>query len=174
LFNKKNDLYSVYYSINTYTFIFFLFINRSYSIMSSDSLVIKDNINNEQQYCKGCERYFSPNSFTNNRKSYRTCNACRIQNKAVYQRKLIQKQQNNAYSDDQMPTEFHNFDDFIVHIFDLFESITITDNEREQENINPEFKVSYTVNITSLKGNSKERADYIVKTISEVDEYTWV
>ena len=95
--------------------------------MNSDS---NDNIDNRPQYCKGCERYFPPNSFINNGKSYRTCNTCRIQNKAVYQRKLTQKQQNNAY-DDQMLTEFHNLDDFIMHFFNLFESIT--DNEKTKK-----------------------------------------
>ena len=38
-----------------------------------------NNINNEQQYCKGCEKNFPSSSFTNNGKSYRTCNTCHTQ-----------------------------------------------------------------------------------------------
>ena len=103
-----------------------------------------------------------------NGKSYYTCNTCRVQNKAVYQRKLTHKQDDN-----QIEIEFHDFHDFIAQIFDSFENIT--DNNKKQENNgNLEFKVSCIINIITLKGDSKEKADCIIKTISDVDDYTWM
>ena len=62
-----------------------------------------------QQFCKGCEKNLPSSSFIAvNGKSYRTCNTCRTQNKAVYQRKLLYKQQ------DQIIIEFHNFYDYLA------------------------------------------------------------
>ena len=127
--------------------------------MTSRSLVTNDN--NKQQYCKGCERNLPPNSFSINEKSFLTCNACRIQNRAVYQRKIMQ---NNADADQLMPIDFPDFNDFMA---DSFESMNNNENKE-----NPEFKLSCTMKITSLNGNLKEWAGCIVKIISDVDEYT--
>ncbi len=121
------------------------------------------NINNEQQYCKGCEKTFPSSSFTINGKSYHTCNTCHTQNRANYQQKLMQ--QNNVDAD-QMLIEFTNFNDFMA---EFFENKTNTDIEN-QENL--EFKFSCIMNITILKDDFKERADHIIKVISDVDEYT--
>src|SRR5688572_28628964 len=97
--------------------------------MNSKPLITNVNIDNNQwQCCRGCDRNFPPSSFTSSGKSYRTCNTCRIQNKAVYQRKLIHKQEN--YADDQTAIEFHDFYDFFAN---LFENST---NNEEQENNN--------------------------------------
>ena len=89
---------------------------------------------------------FTPNSFSINGKSFLTCNACRIQNRAVYQRKIMQ---NNADADQLMPIDFPDFNDFMA---DSFESMNNNNKNKE----NPEFKLSYTVKITSLNGNLKE------------------
>jgi len=145
--------------------------------MNSKPLVItNDNMNNKQQYCKGCENNFPPSSFTTNGKSYRTCNACRIQNKAVYQRKLLHKQQNldaNGENDDQNIIEFHDFHDFLA---DLFGNINIENNENQENKENSEFKFSCTVNINTLEGKNdfKEQANHIISIIADVDEYSWV
>jgi len=114
--------------------------------MKLNILTTNNNINNEQrQYCKGCEKNCPSSLFTTNGKLYRTCNTCRLQNKAVYQRKLIQKQQDNADS----PIEFSDFNDFMA---ELFEKVT---NDSENQG-NPEFKFSCTVDITVLEGDFKE------------------
>ena len=132
--------------------------------MKLNILTTNNNINNEQrQYCKGCEKNCLSSLFTTNGKLYRTCNTCRLQNKAVYQRKLIQKQQDNADS----PIEFSDFNDFMA---ELFEKVT---NDSENQG-NPEFKFSCTVDITVLEGDFKERAEHIKKVISDVDEYMWM
>jgi hypothetical protein len=128
----------------------------------SNIFVVNDNINNEQQYCKGCEKNLPLSSFTTNGKSYRTCDTCRTQNKAVYQRKKLA-------DDDQMVIEFHDFYDFIAQRLDLFEH-----NERgEENNDNLELKISCIVDAT-IEGNSKEKASRIIEIISDVDEYTWM
>jgi hypothetical protein len=78
---------------------------------------VTNNNNNKQQYCSGCENSFPPSSFTTNGNSYRTCNTCRIQYKAAYQRKLLYKQQNPDTNDDQIIIEFDDFHDFLVDSF---------------------------------------------------------
>ena len=138
--------------------------------MNSKPPVTNYNINNKQQYCKGCENNFPPNSFTANGKSYRTCNTCRFQDKAAYQRKLLYKQQNDA-DNDQMIIEFHEFHDFLADSFDNIEN-----NENKENRENLEFKFSCTVNINTLDGkdNFKEQASHIISIIADVDEYAWV
>ena len=123
------------------------------------------NIDNIQQYCKGCEKKLAPSLFITNGKSYRTCNICRLQNKASYQR---HKQQSNA--EDQVLIEL---DDFSDKIFDAFEN-TISSIENKENETNTKFRFSSIVNIVTLKGDSKERANDIIKIISDVDEYIWV
>src|SRR4051812_22550145 len=124
--------------------------------MNSKTLIIN---NNEQQYCKGCERNFPPSSFTTNGKSYRTCNTCRIQNRKVYQQKIMPEV-------DQMVIEFPDFNDFMA---DLFE-----EGNENKENI--EFKLSCIIKIITLEAasNLKEWVERIVKVISNVDEYSWM
>jgi hypothetical protein len=148
-----------------YSNFFFGYFKIGFLINNMNSNILTtNNINNEQwQYCKGCEKNWPSSLFTTNGKLYRTCNTCRLQNKAVYQRKLIQKQQDNAVD----PIEFSDFNDFMA---ELFEKVT-NDNEN-QENL--EFKFSCTVNITGLEGDFKGRAEHIKKIISDVDEYMWM
>src|SRR4051812_12369438 len=95
------------YFRNYSNFFFFDYLNRFFNNMNSNILTTNntDNINNEQQYCKGCEKNCLSSLFTTNGKLYRTCNTCRLQNKAVYQQKLAQKQQDNA-DGDQIPIGF--------------------------------------------------------------------
>ena len=129
--------------------------------MNSNILTTNNNINNEQrQYCKGYEKDCPSSLFTTNGKLYRTCNTCCLQNKAVYQWKLIQKQQDNAVD----PIEFSDFNDFMV---ELFEKVT-NDNENQE---NPEFKFSCTMDITVLEGDFKGQAESIKKIILDVNEY---
>ena len=123
------------------------------------------NSNNEQQYCKVCEKNFPSSSFTSNGKSYRTCNNCRTQNKGVYQRKL----ENSA----DAAIEFHDFYDYFANNFDLFEKEQ-ENKENDENNNNSEFKVSCIVNIDTLEGNSKEKAGRVIEIISDIDEYTWM
>ena len=52
--------------------------------MDSKTLT-NNNIDNIQQYCKGCEKNLSTSFFVTNENSYRTCNVCHIQNKEVHQ-----------------------------------------------------------------------------------------
>ena len=51
------------------------------------NLKTNDNIGNEHQRCKGCEKTLPLDLFVINGKSYRTCNTCRIKNKESYQKK---------------------------------------------------------------------------------------
>src|SRR6266496_1246615 len=95
-----------------------------------------------KQYCKGCEKNVFLSSFIVNGKSYKTCNTCCVQNKAVYQRKIQAKQQAKKLNKDTGLNE------------------------------NREFEFSCAINTSKLKGNFKEQADYIVKIISDMDEYT--
>src|SRR5687767_8279666 len=97
--------------------------------MNLKPLVTNDN--NNQQYCKGCENNFPPSLFTASGKSYRTCNTCRLQNKAVYQRKLLYKQQNPDTNDDQI-IEFPEFHDFLA---DSFGEIEDNENQENKENL---------------------------------------
>ena len=133
-----------------------------------------------KQYCKGCEKNVFLSSFIVNGKSYKTCNTCCVQNKAVYQRKIQAKQQAKKLNKDtglneNMEFEFDDFDDFddfndfIAQIFNTFENSMEFENQE-----NREFKFSCAINTSKLKGNFKEQADYIVKIISDVDEYTWM
>ncbi|RHZ52159.1 hypothetical protein Glove_464g61 [Diversispora epigaea] len=131
--------------------------------MNSSPLISNNNINNRQQYCKGCEKNLPLNLFISNEKSFRTCETCCTQNKVVQQKK-------SKKNDDQMFIDFPNFIDFIAEKFE-----NIANNDEDQENNNTkEFKVSCILNISTLTGNSKERAGHIVEIISDVDEYIWV
>ncbi len=65
--------------------------------------------------------------------------------------------------------EFDDFNNFIVQIFNIFENSIEFKNQE-----NREFKFSYVINISKLKGNFKKQADYIVKIISDVNKYTWM
>lgn len=133
--------------------------------MNSMPLVSNNNVNNIQQFCKGCEKNLPSSSFIAvNGKSYRTCNTCRIQNRAIYQRKLISKQENDA-DNDQIVVEFHDFYDFFAHNYNLFE-------QKNSENL--EFKVSCIVDVNTLKENPKDQASHIIEIISDIDEYTWM
>lgn len=46
--------------------------------------------------------------------------------------------------------------------------------ENKENEVNPEFTFSCTVNIITLEGDSKEKSNYIIKEISDVDEYKWM
>src|SRR5439155_958708 len=127
--------------------------------MKLNILTTNNNINNEQrQYCKGCEKNCPSSLFTTNGKLYRSCNTCRLQNKAVYQRKLIQKQQDNADS----PIEFSDFNDFMA---ELFEKVT---NDSENQG-NLEFKFSCTVDITVLEGDLKSQKNIAIQVSIVID-----
>ena len=52
--------------------------------MDSKTLT-NNNIDNIQQYCKGCEKNLSTSFFVINENSYRTCSVCHVQNKEVHQ-----------------------------------------------------------------------------------------
>lgn len=133
--------------------------------MNAKPLVTKRNIDNDQQYCKGCEKNLPSNLFITNKKPYRTCNICRNQNKAVHQRKSQQS------STDQIPIEFYDLSDFLSS---AFENATNNEEETQENKENLKFIFSCTINIITLEGDSKEKADHIIKIISDVDEYTWV
>src|SRR5687767_11348376 len=124
------------------------------------------------QYCKGCEKNLTTSLFTTNGKTYRTCSICRLQNKARKQ----QLKSSNADNTDQMLIEFDDLSDFISVILDAFENTA--NNERDSENKENEAKSKFTlscsVNIVALEGDSKERANNIIKVISDVDEYIWM
>ena len=78
----------------------------------------------------------------------------------------------NAEVADQTPIELYDFSDFLSEIFYAFENAA---NIEDQENVESrEFTFLYTVNIVTLEGNSKEKADHIIKVISDVDEYVWM
>src|SRR6266542_2864535 len=99
--------------------------------MKSKPLVItNNNMNNKQQYCKGCENNFPPSSFTTNGKSYRTCNTVHAAFKII---------------------QFHDFHDFLA---DLFGNINIENNENQENKENLEFKFFCTVNINTLEGKN--------------------
>jgi hypothetical protein len=141
--------------------------------MNSTPLIENDNINNMQQFCKGCEKNLPSSSFIAvNGKSYRTCNNCRTKNKAVYQRKLISKQENDA-DNDQIIVEFHDFYDFFADNYNLFEC-AIHDKDEQENSENLEFKVSCIVDVNTLEGNPKDQAGRIIEIISDIDEYTWM
>ncbi len=53
---------------------------------------------------------------------------------------------------------------------ELFEKVT-NDNENQE---NPEFKFSCTMDITVLEGDFKGWAESIKKIISDVNEYMWM
>ncbi|CAB4392903.1 unnamed protein product [Rhizophagus irregularis] len=112
--------------------------------MTSKILTTNDN---NKQYCKGCEKTLPLNLFTVNGKSFRTCNTWRVQNKEVYQRKMMQ---NNA-DVDRVMVDFHDFDDYIA---DLFENMNNSTNKE-----NHEFKLSCTIKSTRLEGDLKEWAN---------------
>ncbi|RHZ90148.1 hypothetical protein Glove_7g38 [Diversispora epigaea] len=88
-----------------------------------------------------------------------------INNKQQYYKgKISQKKQ----TDNLMIVDFYNFHDFIA------ENIENTNNNNHKENTqnnNLEFKVSYTIDITTLDGNSKEKATRIVEVISDFKLY---
>jgi hypothetical protein len=132
--------------------------------MDTKLLVAKKVIGNKQQYCKGCEKNVSSSLFISVKRSYHTCNNCRIQNKAVYQRK-------SQKLNDQTLIEFYDFSDYLSETLDSFENTVMEDKENE-ENI---ITFSCTVNIITLEDiNSKEKADHMIKLISDVDEYIWM
>jgi hypothetical protein len=134
-----------------------------------------DNCDNTQQICKGCEKSLSSSLFITNGKFYRTCSNCRLQSKMNYYRKQ-QLKSPNADIIDRMPIEFDDLNDYISGIFDEFDN-TISNEERsenKENEANLAFRFFCTVKITTLKGDSKERANEIIKVISDVDEYTWM
>jgi hypothetical protein len=128
------------------------------------NLKTNDNIGNEHQRCKGCEKTLPLNLFVINGKSYRTCNTCRIKNKESYQKK---KQQIYAGITDQSPIEF-------IELYDLLSEIYERESENKENVVNPEFIFSCTINIATLEGDSKEKANVIIKELSDIDEYTWM
>ena len=92
----------------------------------------------------------------------------------MHQRKSIYKQQlndPNANIANQTPIELielHNFGDFMSEIFNIFED----ENKENTENL--KFEFSCIVNTVTLEGDFKEKANYIVKEICDVDDYTWM
>ncbi|CAB4424116.1 unnamed protein product [Rhizophagus irregularis] len=138
---------------------------------SSRPLVIHNNIDNEYQYCKGCEKNLSSSLFITDKRSYRTCITCRIQNK---EQKLVRKQKVNAEDADQIPIELTDLCEILSEILDPFENIERDENENQENVENHEFTFSCTVNIAILEGSSKEKANQIINILSDVDEYTWI
>ena len=132
--------------------------------MNAKPLVTKNDTDDSQQWCKGCEKNVPSSLFITNGKSYKTCNICRAQNKAFY------RQKSQKFNDDQILIEFYDLSDFISEVFNEFEN-EATENQ-ENEDV---FAFSCTTNIITLEGNdSKEKADHIIKVISDVDEYVWM
>src|ERR1051325_6323163 len=126
--------------------------------MNANPLVINNDTGSKQR-CKGCEKNVPFSLFITNEKSYKTCNTCRTQNKAFYRQKL-QK------SNDQILIEFNDLGDYLSEVFDALENEAI-ENQENEENV---FAFSCAINIITLEGNnSKEKADCIVKVISDVD-----
>jgi len=135
-----------------------------------EPLRTNNNIGNEYQYCKGCERNLPLNMFITSEKSYKSCVTCREHSKKTYQRR---KQQTNAETADQISIELSELYEFLSEILDAFEKDE--DESENQENIgNQEFAFSCTVNIAALEGNTKERANHIIKIISDIDDYAWM
>ncbi len=58
---------------------------------------------------------------------------------------------------------------FLSEIFNAFENITNFENKENV--INLKFIFCYIVNINVLEGNLKEKANHIIKIISDIDEY---
>ena len=114
--------------------------------MNTKPLIIKNDINNNQQYCKGCEKNLPSDLFITNGKPYCTCNICCIQNKVIYQWKL---QQMNANTD-QIVIDFYDFSDFLSNAFE-----NVANSEENKEDLN--FIFSCTINITALEGDPKKK-----------------
>ncbi|RIB29550.1 hypothetical protein C2G38_2155006 [Gigaspora rosea] len=126
----------------------------------------ENNSNNKENYCSRCDNFHSPESFITNKKTYRTCNKCRTQNKIYKQVK------NNEQSPDNL-IEIHDLSDVISQEFESVENSI--DNAEDKKNRNDvEFTFSCSININELEGNSKEKASKIIEIISDVDEYKWI
>ncbi|CAG8763712.1 15066_t:CDS:2, partial [Racocetra persica] len=135
--------------------------------MNSNPLIISNNIN-AQKGCSGCDKLLSLSSFITNQKTFSTCNTCRGQNKVIKQQKKIQNQDEKP--DSESIIELGDFDEHLMQIFDSYKC-----RNDNQENNNPsQFEFSCTVNISTLEGNSKEQADYIIDVISKIDDYMWI
>ena len=127
----------------------------------NSKLPVTNSNGNEYRHCGCCEKYLPLSSFSINGKSYRTCNTCRIKSKEVYQRK---KQKINV---EPVQIELIELCDFLSEILNSFENGNGSENK---ENVaNPEFTFSCVVNINTLEGSSKEKANYIIKEISDVE-----
>ncbi|PKY53552.1 hypothetical protein RhiirA4_547713 [Rhizophagus irregularis] len=133
-----------------------------------EPLRTNNNIGNEYQYCKGCERNLPLSVFITSKKSYKCCITCREQGKKAYQQR---KQQTNAETGNQISIELNELYEFLPEILDAFEK----EESENQENIgNQELAFSCTINIVTLEGNSKDRANHIIKMISDIDDYVWM
>ncbi|POG62711.1 hypothetical protein GLOIN_2v1882688 [Rhizophagus irregularis DAOM 181602=DAOM 197198] len=133
-----------------------------------EPLRTNNNIGNEYQYCKGCERNLPLSVFITSKKSYKYCITCREQGKKAYQQ---HKQQTNAETGNQISIELNELYEFLPKILDAFEK----EESENQENIgNQELAFSCTINIVTLEGNSKDRANHIIKMISDIDDYVWM
>ncbi|CAB4481914.1 hypothetical protein RhiirA1_469807 [Rhizophagus irregularis] len=93
-----------------------------------------------------------------------------VANKA---KKLINNINNktNAETGNQISIELNELYEFLPEILDAFEK----EESENQENIgNQELAFSCTINIVTLEGNSKDRANHIIKMISDIDDYVWM
>ncbi|CAG8591647.1 18082_t:CDS:1, partial [Cetraspora pellucida] len=68
--------------------------------------------------------------------------------------------------------DFHNFYEYMMQCFDSFEGEKVYKNQDNQENLKPlKFEFFCTIDISMLKGDSKERTNCIIEEISDVDKY---
>ncbi|CAB4383212.1 unnamed protein product [Rhizophagus irregularis] len=80
----------------------------------------------------------------------------------------------NAEDADQIPIELTDLCEILSEIFDPFENIERDENENQENVENHEFTFSCTINIATLEGSSKEKANQIINILSDVDEYMWM
>ncbi|CAG8635215.1 11672_t:CDS:2 [Dentiscutata heterogama] len=94
-----------------------------------------NNINTWQD-CSGCEKNLLLNSFITNKKTFRTCNTCRVQNKVIKQQTKAQNQNKN--SEKETIIELSDLDEYLIQIFDSYEH-----NKENQEN-NTSLKLEFS------------------------------
>ncbi|RIA86957.1 hypothetical protein C1645_828514 [Glomus cerebriforme] len=84
-------------------------------------------------------------------------------------KKVIKKKKQQIYAGitDKSPIEF-------IELYDLLLESYERESENKENVANSEFIFSCTVNIATLEGDSKEKANFIIKEISDIDKYTWI
>ncbi|CAG8626169.1 4780_t:CDS:1 [Dentiscutata erythropus] len=108
------------------------------------------------KYYSGCNKYYSPNLFINDLKTFRTCNTCHNQNSQVKKNKNKHSKNNNQI--------IFDLSDFNDHIIETIGFLEINKAIKDQENFNfSEFKFSCSINISILEGDSKEKLVELLK-----------